>query len=362
MKLDATKILEHVINQKASDLHLAVGVSPFIRINTKLIPLQEYGPLTTDDVDYFLSQVLDEDQRSLLEINKELDFSVALGNKARFRVNAFYQKGYPSVALRTIPMQVPSIKDLNLPDVVENLCELRQGLVLVVGPTGHGKSTTLASMIDKINTSRAEHIVTIEDPIEYIFNNKLSLIEQREMYIDSHSWDVALKSVLRQDPNIVLVGELRDYETMAAALQVSETGHLVLGTLHTNSASQTVERIINSFPEATRSQIRMQLAQVLEVVISQRLLPSQAKGMVPATEIMLATDAVRNLIREGKTHMIDNIIGTSLQSGMMTLDRSLAVLVEKGWIDVEDALKVSLNPDEVRRLLKNVKYAGSVAK
>jgi twitching motility protein PilT len=305
-----------------------------------------------EDVEYFLSQVLDEEQKSIFNLNKELDFSIALGSKARFRVNAFYQRGYPSVALRLIPMLIPTLPSLHLPDILAKVCDLKQGLILVVGPTGHGKSTTIASMIDKINETRAEHIVTIEDPIEYVFANKKSLIDQREMTIDTHSWEASLKAVLRQDPNIVLIGEMRDIDTMQAALQVSETGHLVFATLHTNSAAQTIERIVNSFPENSRPQIRLQLAQVLEVIISQRLMGSKELGMAPAVEIMIANDAIRNLVREGKTHMIDNTISTSLEMGMVTLERSLAVLVEKGWVELTEAVKYANRPDELRRLLK----------
>jgi twitching motility protein PilT len=208
---------------------------------------------------------------------------------------------------------------------------------------------------DRINESRAEHVITIVDPIEYVFSNKQSLIEQREMTIDTHSWESALKAVLRQDPNIVLIGEMRDIDTMQAALQVSETGHLVFATLHTNSAAQTIERIVNSFPESSRPQVRLQLAQVLEVIVSQRLVPSKELGMVPAVEIMIANDAIRNLIREGKAHMIDNTISTSLEAGMVTLERSLAVLVEKGWVELVEATKFANRPDELRRLLKGGK-------
>jgi twitching motility protein PilT len=352
MKLNVTEILESVLTYNASDLHIVTGALPYIRVNTQLQPLKGYDVFKVDDVEYFLSQILDEKQRSILEVNKEIDFSVALGKKARFRVNAFYQKGYPSVALRHIPVTVPSINELNLPPVLTNLCELRQGLVLVVGPTGHGKSTTIAAMVDQINTTRAEHIVTVEDPIEYVFSNKKSLVEQREMYLDTHSWDVALKSMLRQDPNIVLVGEMRDAETITSALQIAETGHLVFATLHTNSASQTVDRIIASFPEAKRSEIRTQLAQVIEVVISQRLLPSSKTGMIPAVEILLANEAVSNMIREGKTHMIDNIISTSAGLGMVSIEHSLAQIVTDGHVEYDLAVKYTDKPDVLRRLLK----------
>jgi twitching motility protein PilT len=314
--------------------------------------LTEFPVLTVDDVEYFLSQILDAQQRELLEVNKELDFSVALGTKARFRVNAFFQKGYPSVALRYIPIIVPPIESLNLPPYLVNICNLKQGLILVVGPTGHGKSTTIASMLDRINETRAEHILTIEDPIEYVFTNKKSLIEQRELYLDTHSWGVALKSILRQDPNVVLIGEMRDAETITSALQISETGHLVFATLHTNSASQTIERIISSFPSEKQEEIKSQLSQVIEVVISQRLIPSEKKRVVPAIEIMLGSDAVRNLIREGRAHMLDNVIKTSSQLGMVSLEKSLAELVKGDLIKFEEAIKYTSRPDELRRLVK----------
>ncbi|KKS16900.1 MAG: twitching motility protein [candidate division WWE3 bacterium GW2011_GWB1_41_6] len=356
MKFNASQLLENVVNSNASDLHISVGDPPYIRVNTVLQPVKDFPAMTTEDVNYFLSQLLEEDQLQLLDVNRELDFSVALGTKARFRVNAFFQKGTPSVALRLIPAVIPSLESLHLPDVLVKLCEMKQGLFLVVGPTGHGKSTTIASMIDRINETRSEHIVTVEDPIEYIFTNKKSLIEQREMYIDTHSWDVALKSILRQDPNIVLIGEMRDVETMSAALHISETGHLVFATLHTNSASSTVERIINSFPDTAQSQVRLQLAQSLEVIMSQRLLPSPEHGMVPAAEIMLASDAIRNLIREGKPQMIDNTLATSVTMGMMPLERSLALLIDKGWVEETEAMKYTLHPDELRRLLKLRKF------
>ncbi len=354
-KLNATPLLEKVLELGASDLLLSVGNTPIARTSGVLSPISSEDKLTAEDIEFFLSQILKADQKDIFDVNKEIDFSVALGNKARFRVNAFFQRGYPSVAMRTIPMIVPSLDQLNLPDTVEHLCNLKQGLVLVVGPTGHGKSTSIAAMIEKINATRAEHIITIEDPIEYIFTNKQSLIEQREMYLDTHSWDVALKSVLRQDPNIVMVGEMRDAQTMSAVLQISETGHLVFATLHTNSASQTIERIIVSFPESKQGQIRQQLAQSIEAVISQRLLIGKNGGLVPAVEILLATSAIRNLIREGKTHMIDNVISTSLGVGMQDIEHSLANLVESGKVDLEEAMKYSTKPDNLRSALKQGK-------
>lgn len=350
-KFNVAQLLEKVVSIGASDLHLVVGVSPVIRVNTALSALPEVSPLTVEDIEFFLSQILSQEQKDILEVNKELDLSVALGDKVRFRVNVFYQKGYPSVAMRAISLSVPSMTDLNLPPICGHLADLPQGLVLVVGPTGHGKSTTIAAMIDRINETRAEHILTIEDPIEYIFPNKKSLIEQREMYLDTHSWDVALKSVLRQDPNVVFIGEMRDQESIQAALTISETGHLVFTTLHTNSASQTIDRVIDSFPEHQQDQVRIQLSQVIQAVVSQRLVPSVSKGMVPAIEVMIATTAIRNLIREGKTHQLDNMIATGGNLGMMSLDSSLAKLVKEGDIELNEALQVALNQDELRRYL-----------
>ncbi|NMB91576.1 PilT/PilU family type 4a pilus ATPase [candidate division WWE3 bacterium] len=351
MKLNATQLLEKVIDQKASDLHLSVGSRPFLRINTILRPVGEYSSMTTDDVEYVLSQILDAKQRELLEINKEIDFSISLGQKARFRVNAFFQKGYPSISLRHIPIDIPSFEQLHLPPNLEALCNLKQGLFLVVGPAGHGKSTTIASMIEKINTTRSEHIITIEDPIEYLFVNKESLIEQREMFLDTHSWDVALRSVLRQDPNVVFIGEMRDTETIRSALQIAETGHLVFTTLHTNSASQTIDRVISSFSSERQNEIKTQLSQVIEVVVSERLIPSAQYGVVPAFEIMVNNDAIANLIREGKVHMIDNVINTSAQSGMISLEKSIADLINAKLITFEDGIKYCTRPVELKRLV-----------
>lgn len=353
MKFNATQLLEKVIELKASDLHLSVGVVPTLRINSKLVtPISEIPPLKVEDVEFFLSQVLEAEQKEVYEVNKEIDFSIALGDIARFRVNAFYQKGLPAVSLRAIPSRIPTFEELNLPAQLSGFCDLKQGLVLVVGPTSHGKSTTIASMIDHINNTRPEHILSIEDPIEYVFKNNKSLIEQREMYVDTHSWEVALRSILRQDPNIVLIGEMRDTETVSSALQISETGHLVFATLHTNSAAQTIDRIISSFEENKQNFVRNQLSRVIEVVISQRLIPSKSGQVIPAMEIMTANDAIRTLIRDGKTHLIDNFISTGSQMGMTTLDKSLAELINSGQVDSNEAMKFSLRPDEVRRYLK----------
>ena len=337
---------------QASDLHVSIGSPPIVRINTALTTFTDVDPFTIEDVEYIISQLLNQQQKDILDVNKEIDLSVALSNKARFRVNVFYQRGYPALALRFIPLRVPTIEELHLPPVLESLCDLKQGLVLITGPTGHGKSTTLAAMIERINQTRAEHILTIEDPIEYVFQNKLSLIAQREMHLDTHSWAVALKSVLRQDPNIVMVGEMRDYETVSAALSIAETGHLVFASLHTNSASQTVDRIIDSFPEEQHQQVRIQFSQSLEAILSLRLIPSAAKGVVPAVEILLANSAVRSLIREGKSHQIDNVISTSGNLGMVSLEKSIAELVTANDVDLKEAVRYSSKPDELRRYLK----------
>lgn len=352
--MNVSELLEKVINMNASDLHLSVGVAPIVRTDTVLKPMQEEKVLTIEDINLFLQKVLDQQQANILEVNKEVDFSISLGDKARFRVNAYYQKGYPSVALRLISYKIPSLEELHLPTDLAKLCNLKQGLVLVVGPTGHGKSTTIASMIDSININRSEHIITIEDPIEYLFVNKKSLIEQREMYLDTHSWDSALRAILRQDPNIVFIGEMRDAETMHSALNIAETGHLVFSTLHTNSAAQSIDRIISSFPEAKQAQIKPQLAQVVEAIISQRLIVSDSKGVVPAIELLIVNDAVRNLIREGKSYQIDNVIRTGANTGMQSLEVSLAYLVSKGDISSDEALKYANDVGFLRRLLKGI--------
>jgi len=353
MSLNAAQILQKVVDLQASDIHIVVGSLPIVRINRLLSPLEGYSSITIEDINAFLSQLLEKDQLDILEISKELDFSVALGNKARFRVNAFYQKGYPSVALRYIPSEVPTLESLNLPEILSSLTELQQGLVLVVGPAGHGKSTTIAAMIEKINENRAEHIITLEDPIEYVFTNKKSLIEQRELYVDTTSWDNALKAILRQDPNVVFVGEMRDHETVAAVLKIAETGHLVFASLHTNSASQTVERIINVFPQTNHTSIQSQFSAIIEAVISLRLVPSKDGTVFPATEILLGSSAARNIIREGKFEQLDNVIHTSSNIGMVSLERSLAELIQKGTISPEEGLRFASNPDRVRRLLKS---------
>jgi len=281
-----------------------------------------------------------------------LDFSFAFGEHARFRVNAYYQKGMLAAALRSIPMKIPAIEELNLPEICHAFTKLKQGFILVAGPTGHGKSTTLASIIEEINQNRAEHIVTIEDPIEYVFRHQKSMISQRELKSDTHSWPIALRSCLREDPNVVMIGEMRDLETMAMSLTIAETGHLVFSTLHTNSAAQSIDRIIDVFPEHQQEQIRMQFSATIEAIVSQRLLPCLEGGRIPATEILIATPAVRTVIREGKTHMIDNIIQTSAEVGMRMLEMDLARLVNEGKISFDVAQMYAFRPEELMKLTR----------
>lgn len=354
------EILEEALRRGASDVHLMVGVYPTLRVNGSLVPITKAPDPSPEFIEKLVFELTTAEQKELLLTNKEIDFSFALAELARFRVNAFYQKGYVSASLRLIPSKIPLLEELHLPKVFGNFSKLRQGLILVTGPTGHGKSTTIASIINEINETRSVHIVTVEDPIEYVYPSRKSLIAQREMHLDTHSWEIALRSVLREDPDVVLIGEMRDYETIEAALTIAETGHLVFATLHTNSASQSVDRIVGVFPENQQAQIQMQLSNVLEAIISQRLIPSLKGGRFPVTEVLLATPAVRNVIREGKTHLLDNIIQTSTGVGMHTLENSLAILVKEGKISLETALSYSLKSEDLLREVKRT--AASVAK
>jgi len=347
--LDLNKLLQKVIDNKASDLHLTVGQPPVMRIDGALNFLQE-EKINPTDLEKIALGLLSPEQKEFLELNKEIDFSFDFEGKGRFRVNIFTEMGQLALALRLIPVKIPTIEELQLPEIIYDFGKLPQGLILVTGPTGHGKSTTIAVMIEYINSTRACHILTIEDPIEYVFTTKKSLIAQREMYKDTHSWEVALRSALREDPEVVFVGEMRDLETVAATITVAETGHLVFATLHTNSASQAVDRIIDVFPENQQNQVRVQLASILEGVVSQRLVPRLGGGRIAAMEVMLMTDAVRNLIREGKTFQIDNVVATSYDLGMISLERSLAGLVKKGLVGLDEAGRYSLHPEELQRL------------
>ena len=349
--MDMRSLLQQTIELNASDLHLVANAYPMVRIDGTLKPIPGTEVLTNEKLQELVPQLMTKAQNEFFQQNKEIDFSIALGKQARFRVNAYVQRGALSAALRLIPHKIRSIDDLHLPKICYNFTTLKAGLVLVTGPTGHGKSSTLAAMLDEINNSRFEHIVTIEDPIEYTYENKKSIVSQREIGQDTHSWKIALRSILREDPDVALIGEMRDYETIAAALTIAETGHLVFATLHTNSASQTIDRIVDVFPAHQQNQIRMQLANTLEAVVSQRLLPAVNGGRVPVLEILLGSSAIKTNIREGKTHLIDNIIQTSRDTGMQPLEASLAELVEKGILSLEVAQKWCLRPAELMRLV-----------
>ena len=352
--MDIVKLLEKTISAAASDLHIVVGLPPMIRVEGELSPVEE-RPLTDEETQEMVFSLLSPEQKDLFLVNRELDFSYDHEAKGRFRVNAYHQKGFVSAALRLIPSQIRTIEELNLPKVLHDFAKLRQGFVLVTGPTGHGKSTTLAAVIQEINETQASHIVTVEDPIEYVYPIGRSIISQRELHSDTHSWEIALRSALREDPDVVLIGEMRDYETIAAALTIAETGHLVFATLHTNSAPQTIDRIVYVFPEHQQAQVKMQLSNTLEAVLSQRLLPSVTGGRIPVAEILLANAAVRTTIREGKTHLIDNVIQTSADIGMNTLETSMAYWVKAGKLSLQVATEWALRPAELRRLVRGGK-------
>ncbi len=350
--MDIKNLLDIVVARKGSDLHLVAGFPPTIRVDGELTPLLDFSRLSGGETASLVSGILTAEQVEILKNNKELDFSYQYDSRARFRVNVYAQKGTAAANFRYLPMEIPTIDDLHLPAVGHGLTQLRQGFVLIVGPTGQGKSTTIAAVTNEINMNRACHIVTIEDPIEYIYPAGKAVVSQREMHLDTYSWDNALRAVLREDPDVVLVGEMRDLETIAAAMTIAETGHLVFATLHTNDAAQTVDRIVDVFPETQQRQIRQQLANVLEGIISQRLIPRTKGGRLPATEILLATPAVRSSVREGKSHLINNIIQTSGELGMQLLEKSLADWVKKEEVSLETAQKYCLRPEELGKLVR----------
>jgi twitching motility protein PilT len=349
--MDIQQLFSETIRLHASDLHLIAGYPPMLRVDGILRPVEGTTPLSPEDAQRYAYQTLTDVQRELFLTNKEVDFSVGVEG-GRFRANIYYQKSTIAADFRLIPNTIRSIDQLGLPPICHEFTKLRQGFILVTGPTGHGKSTTLAAMINKINETKAEHIVTIEDPIEYIYPRGLSIISQREMHQDSHSWNVALRSVLREDPDVVLIGEMRDLETIQAALTIAETGHLVFATLHTNSAAQTIDRIVDVFPENQQTQVRLQLASVIEGVLSLRLVPAMSGGRIVVAEIMTGTPAVRTTIRDGKSHLIDNVIQTSAELGMMTLETALANAVKEGKINIETATSYAVRPEELGRILK----------
>ena len=350
MTTEMKKLLDLAIEKSASDLHITVGVSPILRIDGKMLPLVDIAVVTPEISERLLMSIMTAEQIERLHQRRELDFSFGYG-KMRFRTNAFYQKGNLSAALRLIPVLIKSMEELGVPPILERFTEPSQGFVIITGPTGHGKSTTLAALIQSINEKRAEHIITIEDPIEYLFEHKKSIAEHREVGSDTNSFARALRSALREDPNVILVGEMRDLETIEAALTLAETGHLVFTTLHTNSAAQTADRIVDVFPPHQQQQVRMQLANVLLGVVSQRLLPRVQGGRVLATEIMMANSAVRNTIREGKTHQLPNIIQTSASEGMIALDKVLAELVSRGEITIDTALAWAIDPKAFKMMV-----------
>jgi len=354
--MDIHELLNLTIKNDASDLHLLVGIPPALRIDGTLRYLSNYDPLNTTQISEMVFTLLSPEQKALYLKNKELDFSFGFGggtfgNLGRFRANVYYQRGYVSAAFRFLRPNIRTVEELHLPKVVSSFSDEKQGFVLVTGPTGHGKSTTIAAIINEINTKRAVHILTIEDPIEYIYPSGKSIVSQREVNIDTVSWDNALRSALREDPDVVLVGEMRDPETVASAITIAETGHLVFSTLHTNSAAQSIDRIIDSFPSDQQSQIKVQLAATLKGIISQRLIPMISGARIPAVEVLIGNSAIANNIREGKTHLIDSIIQTSQDQGMVTLESSLASLILNGSISLETAKSYTLKVEELVRLV-----------
>lgn len=345
-------LLEECIRNNASDLHIEVGLPPILRVEGALRQLTTYPTLTNDMVQRLVFSTLDEEQQRILIKDKEFDYSFAFGDLGRFRVNAFHEKGNMAAAFRLIPNAIPTIQELGLPGVVEGFVDNPNGLVLVTGPTGSGKTTTLAALLDKVNSERAEHIITIEDPIEFTHRSKRSVVAQREVHYDTYSFAAALRSILREDPDVVLVGEMRDLETIQAAITVAETGHLVFATLHTNSAAQSIDRMVDVFPAHQQAQIRSQLANILVGICSQRLLPALDGKRVAVAEIMVANSAVRSIIREGKTHQLDMTIQTGADQGMQTMDRELAKLVKTGVVSFDVARRCAVDVTEFERLAR----------
>ena len=348
------ELLITTAKQSASDLHLAVGRRPTLRIDGILVPLQKEPMITPELAEGLIMSLLTPDQKERFHKDKQIDFAYSFEEKARFRANVYFQRGYLAAALRLIPSRIRTIDELNLPPILHDFAKLSQGFVIVVGPAGHGKSTTLAAMLDEINHNRSDHIITIEDPIEYLFTQDKSIVSQREVGNDALSFHSALRTVLRQDPDVIMIGEMRDTASISTSMTAAETGHLVFSTLHTNSAAQTVDRIIDSFPAEQQGQVISQLAATLVAIVSERLLPRTSGGRIPAIEIMIVNPAIRNLIREKKVYQIDLVIETSVQEGMMTLNRSLAKLVKNKEVSLETAELYSLNPAELRILLERV--------
>ncbi len=358
MGIDFADVLMDVVSRRASDLHLAAGAHPTIRVRGHLTPLEEYPKLSGTDTREIVYSILTADQRQRLETDWQIDFAYSVPGHARFRVNAYYQRGAIGAAFRLIPVDLTSIDELGLPATVHEFTRKPRGFVLVTGPTGSGKSTSLAAMIDQINGSRDEHIMTIEDPIEFLHPHKRCLVNQRELGADAQTFSDALKAALRQDPDVILVGEMRDLETISTALTAAETGHLVFATLHTQDSAQTVDRVIDVFPPHQQGQVRVQLSVCLQGIVTQQLIPTaDGSGRAVACEVLVPTPAVRNLIREGKTHQIYSALQTGTAHGMQTMDASLATLVRANTISQKMAESRSSTPEELRRLLG----AGSLA-
>lgn len=346
------ELMDLTVKEQASDLHLSYDHLPIMRIAGRLVPLAKKKKISREEIEGFTKTLLGEERYPKFITEREIDVSYDFQNRARFRVNAFFQKGEIAIALRLISSKIKTIDELNLPPVLHEFAKAQQGFVLITGPSSQGKSTTLAAIIDEINHTEADHIITIEDPIEYLFEDDRSIIEQREVYQDTLSFARALKSTFRQDPDVIMVGEMRDPETAAIAITAAETGHLVFATLHTNSASQTIHRIVDSFPAEQQDQIRAQLSGSLLGVVSQRLVPRIKGGLIPACEVMIATPAVANLIRENKIHELPLVIETSTEMGMISLNRSLAGLVRRKEISLENALDYSLDATELKMLIR----------
>lgn len=354
--MDIQNLLNLTVTSKASDLHLIPGLAPAVRVDGEIRFVSNMPELSVEDVHAMTFSLINQSQRDKFVLEKELDFSFNFGNGnneniGRFRANLYFQKGVICGEFRLLDAKIRTIEELNMPKIVHSFATLKQGLVLVTGPTGHGKSTTLAAIINEINLTRSVNIITIEDPIEYLYPHGKSLISQREMGQDTNSWGASLRAALREDPDVVLVGEMRDPETIAATVTIAETGHLVFSTLHTNSASQSIDRIIDAFPPTQQGQIKVQLASTLKGIVSQRLMPQISGGRIPGVELLLGTVAVTSNIRDGKTHLIDSIIQNSQDIGMIPLEQSLASLVLSGTISLETARSYALRQEELLRLI-----------
>lgn len=345
-------LLEECVRREASDIHLQYGLPPILRVDGTLVPVSGYTPLNDDNLQKLIFSTLDEEQQKIYIKDKEFDYSFAFGDIARFRVNAFHERGKMAAAFRLIPNKIRSISELGMPAIVETFADYPRGLVLITGPTGSGKSTTLAALIDKINREKSRHIITIEDPIEFTHKSHRSVVAQREVHYDTFSFSAALRSVLREDPDVVLIGEMRDLETIQAAITIAETGHLVFATLHTNSAAQSIDRIIDVFPSHQQPQVRTQLSNMLMAICSQRLVPAINGGRVAATEIMIANAGIRALIRDGKTFQIDTAIQTGAAEGMQMMDKTLAQLVRDNTISYDSAREYAVDINELNRFVR----------